>query len=81
MHDGILIDIGSPTRSIAPSSLIRNTTTLFPGMLAQMSHLPSGVIAKFCGPLPLLDVIANRLSEPSAAIRYEATLSCPRFVP
>jgi hypothetical protein len=43
---------------------IRKTTTLFPGMLAQSSHFPSGVMARFCGPRPRLGSMPIRLSQP-----------------
>ncbi len=82
MHEGLGCFIGSPAGSNRPDfESIRNTATLFPGMFAHSSHWPSGVIARFCGPLPRLDSMAIRVSRPSSPILYAAMLSCPRFVP
>src|SRR5947208_105494 len=63
------------------TSLVFNTARLYPGMFAHSSHLPAGVIARFCGPFPRLGSIATSDSRPSSPMRYAAMLSCPRFVP
>ena len=76
------METGSPTDFRPPvSGSIRNTATLLPGMFAHSSNLPSGVIARFCGPLPRLGSIPISVSRPSSPIRYAAMLSWPRFVP
>ncbi len=74
-HEGITISVGVPCDAIAPSSPIRKTAMLFPGMFAQSSHFPSAVITRFCGPLPRLGSISISDSSPSSAMRYAARLS------
>ena len=82
MHEGPGCSTGSPAGVKLPVfGSIRNTATLFPGMFAQSSHPPSGVIARFWGPFPRLGLMAISVSRPSSPIWYAAMLSCPRFVP
>ncbi len=81
MQEGLGIETGSPTDFRPPVGSIRNTATLLPGMFAHSSSLPSGVIARFCGPLPRLGSIASSVSRPSSPIWYAAMLSWPRLVP
>lgn len=76
MHEGLGIAIGVPASVIRPvRESMRNTATLFPGMLAQISSLPSGVTARFCGPLPELGTMSISVRPPFSAIEYAAMLS------
>src|SRR5438876_12151961 len=73
MHDGLGCLTGSPADSNCPVfGSMRNTATLFPGMLAQRSHWPSGVTARFCGPFPRLGWMAISDNRPSSPIVYAA---------
>ena len=64
------METGWPTGVRLPvSGSMRNTATLLPGMLAQSSNSPPGVIARFCGPLPRLGTIASKVSRPSSPMR------------
>jgi hypothetical protein len=74
-HDGLGCLIGSQAEVNRPFfGSIRKTATLFPGMFAQSSQPPSGVMARFCGPLPRLGVMAVSDSRPSSPILYAARL-------
>src|SRR5215510_1570276 len=69
MHDGLVFLTGSPTDFSRPVfASILNTATLFPGMFAQISHAPSAVIAKFCGPFPKLGSMFTSDNFPSSAM-------------
>ena len=81
IQDGLATETGLPADFRPPDSSMRNTATLLPGMFAHSSSLPSGVIARFCGPLPRLGSMPISVNRPSSPMRYAAMLSCPRFVP
>ena len=84
MHDGLgwLDRLAGRLQLARSSASIRNTATLFPGMFAQSSHSPSGVIARFCGPFPRLGSMAISVSLPvvADAVRRDAVVPAVRAV-